>query len=248
MLEDPLNSLHKQFLKLAKPFTNKYYNNKIAKLRSVKHKIDIEDLDQLIPDERHQFSQSIDKIKHIALRILSCLDYLGSKKDFDCFLAYGTLIGAVRHQGYIPWDDDLDIMMTYSDFDRLVANCHLLPSSLKLFRMDKDFWKLMDRYSIISKDGKRGIAVDIFLMSDKQKGKLSFRNVHTRKIEIFQFEDVFPLEKVGFEKTYNFLVPANNHVLLERIYGDYMQLPPEKDRIFPHLREDIVINDFGTEI
>ena len=52
-----------------------------------------------------------DKVKLIELDILNYIDFLCKKHDIKYYLAYGTLIGAIRHKGFIPWDDDIDICM-----------------------------------------------------------------------------------------------------------------------------------------
>ena len=51
------------------------------------------------------------QFKKIALEILIDFDNLCRKNNIKYSLAYGTLIGAIRHKGYIPWDDDIDVIM-----------------------------------------------------------------------------------------------------------------------------------------
>ena len=55
---------------------------------------------------------SIKEIKELQIEILDYIDKLCRDNTIHYSLAYGTLIGAVRHQGYIPWDDDLDIILS----------------------------------------------------------------------------------------------------------------------------------------
>ncbi|MCR5602653.1 MAG: LicD family protein [Lachnospiraceae bacterium] len=52
------------------------------------------------------------------IKVLGEIDRVCRKHDIQWFATYGTLLGAVRHGGYIPWDDDLDICMMRKDYDR----------------------------------------------------------------------------------------------------------------------------------
>ncbi|MBR4402109.1 MAG: LicD family protein [Flavobacteriales bacterium] len=63
---------------------------------------------------------SFDEIKEIQLDILICVDKFCRDNNINYSLAYGTLIGAIRHNGYIPWDDDIDIMMSRNDYNRFL--------------------------------------------------------------------------------------------------------------------------------
>ena len=58
--------------------------------------------------------------QRIALEILHTVAEICEAQDLRYYLVYGTLIGAVRHKGFIPWDDDVDIMMPRPDHDRLM--------------------------------------------------------------------------------------------------------------------------------
>lgn len=72
---------------------------------------DLNDTDYLQPSE----------VKSEELRILLSFDSICKEHAFRYSLAYGTLIGAVRHKGFIPWDDDIDVYMPRPDYDKLVS-------------------------------------------------------------------------------------------------------------------------------
>lgn len=59
----------------------------------------------------------IERMKRIQLEMLDELDRICRKHKILYHLAMGTLLGAVRHAGYIPWDDDIDVVMSRSDYE-----------------------------------------------------------------------------------------------------------------------------------
>lgn len=81
-------------------------------------------------------------IRPLQLKILETLlavDEVCRKNDIRYYIIAGTLLGAVRHKGFIPWDDDLDIAMPRSDYDRFIAHCkEWLPEQYEMICTEND--------------------------------------------------------------------------------------------------------------
>jgi len=63
---------------------------------------------------------TIDEYKKILKDMLAYVHKICIENDIHYFVAFGTLLGAVRHNGFIPWDDDIDIWMLGEDYERFV--------------------------------------------------------------------------------------------------------------------------------
>ena len=255
----------------------------------------------------------------ISLEILRVIADICEAQGLRYALIYGTLIGAVRHHDYIPWDDDVDIMMPRPDYDKLLAylDAHIAECPhLKVFNRDtcKDYPYMItrisdDRYVIEMENEKpygMGVFIDIYpydglgntpeealkfgLKGDRLSslcyqatrdhfametttsalrklvkfpiyllaklcGKDFFQNKLQQLAGVKPYDsseyvgcviwlswgekDIFP--RKWFDETimmpfgkYEFRVPKEYDQVLRHEYGDYMQLPPEKDRIGHH--------------
>lgn len=69
----------------------------------------------------------LDRLKHVQLSILHSISSVCDAHDIKWWLDGGTCLGAMRHKGFIPWDDDIDIGMMRSDYDRF---CNIAPAEL----------------------------------------------------------------------------------------------------------------------
>lgn len=70
--------------------------------------------------ERQMRQLNIEEIKKYQLEMLNYIDSVCRKNDIEYSLAHGTLLGGIRHSGYIPWDDDVDIMLDPGNYERLL--------------------------------------------------------------------------------------------------------------------------------
>lgn len=110
------------------------------------------------------------------LELLDAIDAICKKHQIPYWLSSGTLIGAARHKGFIPWDDDLDIEMLRSDYLRLIKILPKeLPENFVLQTNETDpyfisiYGKLRDKNSYLEETNsydrifkERGIYIDIF--------------------------------------------------------------------------------------
>ncbi len=98
------------------------------------------------------------KMKHAwaaQLEVLSDIDSFCNSFDIPYFAAFGTLLGAVRHHGFIPWDDDIDIMMKRKDCIRF---CELAPKHMPypylVFNMHTEDFQRNDYYTRVTNGNK----------------------------------------------------------------------------------------------
>lgn len=134
--------------------------------------------------KENRYKLSLDEIKSVELEILKYVVSICDKHKLKYFLAYGTLIGAIRHKGFIPWDDDVDIVMPREDYNRLLEimrnekgqyEC-LIPLENGYFY---EFAKVIDTNTSVQEistiKARCGVWIDIFPMDGLNRNdKLSY--------------------------------------------------------------------------
>lgn len=80
----------------------------------------------------------LDELKSIQIDILDVVHQFCQENGITYFLSSGSLIGAVRHKGYIPWDDDIDLYMPRKDYDRFLSVFNKDNSRYKVVSLQTD--------------------------------------------------------------------------------------------------------------
>ena len=134
---------------------------------------------------------TIDEIKNISLEILEDVHNFCLENKIKYTLFHGSLLGAIRHKGFIPWDDDVDIAMPRKDYDYFIANYKSKNYKVITYANNKDYYlpwaKVYSTETIkiedidISDDFTIGVNIDVYPIDSIEKEDQIFAIVKKRK-------------------------------------------------------------------
>jgi len=291
---------------------SKYYPSMCQQLKKMGYKenvhifktLDFYGLDDIIKNDTSiQNMRILDdaEVRKIQLEITMYLKELCEKNDLSYYMTGGTLLGAVRHKGYIPWDDDIDITIPMPDYKKLI-NLLVEDDKYDVFTVYNEpekcshfYMKIIDRKTVMKLWEypfltTSGVTIDVFpliglpqrmdetreffnrvrhlntvyansfleeidvddaMMLDYRR---SLREQVIEMIERYNYyesentgyilskyweKDIMPRAVYGGEIEMPFeditlVAPVGYAEYLERIFGDYMKLPPEKEQYVTH--------------
>lgn len=144
--------------------------------------------------------KTLNKLHNAQIEILDEIDRICKKNKIQYFLTGGTLLGAVRHNGFIPWDDDLDIAMPRNDYTKFVSiadkelNEKYIMDSIET---NKLYWlpfgkvrirnTILDEKGTESYKGNKGIWVDIFPLDNAKKPINNIQKFKYNLIIVFRY-------------------------------------------------------------
>ena len=162
-----------------------------------------------------------DQVKHRLLNMLVYIDSVLKKHNLKYSLAYGTLIGAARHKGFIPWDDDVDIVMPFDDYLQMLHLPEFKDKYVIYYpgknqhRYNYPFAKVEDtgtKCYFKNTNDNGGLFIDIFPMTPLPKHR---QKLYTEELQYLAHGVVFTFWRSPTSKL-NFL-----HVLASPLYKYY---------------------------
>ena len=143
--------------------------------------------------QNNKYVNELRLMQLLQLKLLIDIKNISTKLNIDYFLIAGTLLGSVRHGGFIPWDSDADIAMTRKDYNKLIKNNNLFSSDVFLqcdetdFKNKTGFAKLRLKDTLVLENGNQ--------RNDKNQGF---------------YIDIFPLDKYVYKSK---IINTINHYL-----------------------------------
>ncbi len=141
-----------------------------------------------------------DDLKKIQISILDVVDDFCNKNGISYWIDCGTLLGAIRHKGYIPWDDDIDIGMLREDFEKFIKTFNGFNDQYKAYCIENndDFYypygKVLDTNTILYEPDKTGnklsVNIDVFPYDNTPKNDKEIQKLLDRRNKYRYYHEV----------------------------------------------------------
>lgn len=193
------------------------------------------------PDIRHTANTSMRQSQLVMTRMLQIFHLIATKHNIRYWLSSGTLLGAARHKGFIPWDHDVDIEMPLQDYIKFYkVGSKELPNDIFFQNSWSDTNLVLAKPPDVALPFHHEIGYYTSPVNHRLRDKASCYgycllygcNWHDGlMMDLFvsdrETKDVFPLREMEFEG-FVFPVPKNWSVILQETYGnDALEIPEE---------------------
>lgn len=153
-----------------------------------------------------------DKLKRVQRELVELFSHINDifqKHEIRFFLMYGSLLGAVRHQGFIPWDDDLDLAIYEEDYEKAVQLLRTQLSKKYIVHdklTDPIYWNAYSKVRCLNSEGVhsiwlnankykyRGIGIDLFQIREGNASKFYAKRNRAKE------HAVLLIKKIPYEK------------------------------------------------
>lgn len=142
----------------------------------------------------------LEKLHRIQIEILDEIVRICDKHNLRYYLTAGTMLGAVRHKGFIPWDDDVDVDMPREDYEEFCKLCKTeLNDQFFLHNIESDdkYWLVhgkvrkngtfFEESTMVDMDVPKGIFVDIFPLDEVPKETSCFQRFRKKRIRFLTY-------------------------------------------------------------
>lgn len=143
---------------------------------------------------------SLRELQLFSLEILKDVHQFCLEHNIQYSVSDGTMIGAIRHKGFIPWDDDIDIVMRRPDFEIFCKTYKSTNYKLKYREQDKDCYvpyaRVYDTQRTMAKTRRdwchdeAGVCIDVFPVDGVSENKEKFRRYYKTSRRFFRFNSI----------------------------------------------------------
>lgn len=199
-------------------------------------------------------AKQLQEIKTCELSMLGCFKEICDKLNIKYYILGGTLLGAVRHKGFIPWDDDVDVFIMREDYEVFLQKApsmlpeeYFLQTHLTDENYPNNFAKLRDRRTtfIEKSSGKikmnHGVYIDIFPLDyypDTRFGSIIFK--FRKKLLTWRINTVFDFQNVSLKTK---IATAFSALL----YPSVKKAVLKREKLFKSVKKStLVVNNSGA--